>query len=48
MYKDILNARLQDNINMAFFKNGFTVDNHLITFDGNHLTSIFIYKILYP
>ena len=33
---------------MFLFKNRLAVNNHLVTFNGNYFTGIFIYKILNP
>ena len=33
---------------MSSFKNGFAIDDNLVTFDGYHLTGIFVNKVFYP
>ena len=48
MNKNILNARFDDFINVLSLQYGFTVNDNLITFNRNYLSSIFIYKIFHP
>ena len=33
---------------MCGFKNCLPVNDHLVSFDGDHLTGIFIHKVFYP
>ena len=41
-------ARFDDFINVLLFQDGLTVNDDLVTFNGNHLAGIFVYKVFHP
>ena len=48
MKKDSFNTCVDDLLDVFAFQNGFPFDDHIVTFDGNHLTGILIHKIFKP
>ena len=48
MNKDILDTRLQNQINVFRFDNRFTVDNDFITLNRYNFTSVFVYEVFRP
>ena len=48
MQQDILDSRFDNIGNMRFFKDSFTRNDNLGTFDRNDLTGILVYKVFHP
>ena len=46
--QDTLHTRFQNQIDMLWFQNSFTVDNYLITFDSYNFTGILINEVFCP
>ncbi|OAV70654.1 hypothetical protein Barb6_01665 [Bacteroidales bacterium Barb6] len=44
----VLRSRFQNFLNTFFCEHRFAVDDHVITFNGNHFARVFIHKVFHP